>query len=75
MPLPGNINPPNADESPGIILSNAHSGNQFCALFFNPEISKEEEVEEEEGEDEQTPSEGDKNWHCTEGKERKWGLY
>lgn len=63
MPFPGNINPPNTAESPGIILSNARSGNQFSALFFNPEISKEEE-EEEEGEDELTPSEADKNWHC-----------
>lgn len=71
MPFPGNINPPNMDESPGIILSNARSGNQFCALFFNPEISK----EEDEGEDEQTPSEEGKNWHCTEGKERKQCLY
>lgn len=61
MPFPGNINPPNTDESPGIILSNARSGNQFSALFFNPEISKEEE---EEGENEPSPSEEDKNWHC-----------
>lgn len=59
MPFPGNINPPNTDESPGIILSNARSGNQFSALFFNPEISKEEE-----GENEPTPSEEDKNWCC-----------
>ena len=43
MPFPGNANPPNTDESPGIILSNARPGNQFCDLFFNPEISKEEE--------------------------------
>lgn len=61
LPFPGNINPPNTDESPGIILTNAHSGNQFNALFFNPEISKEEE---EEGKDEQSLVEEDKNQHC-----------
>lgn len=72
MSFPGNINPPNMDESPGIILSNARSGNQFCVLFFNPEISKEEE---EEGENGQTLSKQNKNWHCIEGRERKMCLY
>ena len=56
--MSGNANPPNTDESPGIILSNAQPGNQFCDLFFNPEISKEEE---EECEDRQTPTKQDKS--------------
>lgn len=68
--FPGNINPPNTGESPRIILSNARLGNQFCALFFNPEISK----EEEEGENGQNLSKQNKNWHCIEGRERNVSL-